>query len=142
MTAIEPMVHKNSRRFFNICPRGKRKPHKERLKDFTAPKDLKAAPVLPHFEVPETQTTPTISKLVVFKEIQDEYPVPEYKLLRVVLFRAYQDLSCHGEYMRDARAWILSSSTDPYSFLWICEHLDISDESVRLFRKFACDTLN
>lgn len=136
------MVHKNSRRFFNVCPRSKRKPHKERLKDFTSPKPLDAAPVLPHYELPEAHTTPTISKLTVFKEIQDDYTVPEYKLLRVILFRAYQDLSCEAEIMRDARAWILSSSTDPYSFLWICEYLDISQESMRLFRKLACDTLN
>jgi hypothetical protein len=141
------MVHKNSRRFFNVCPRGRRKSPKERLKDFTAPRDKETEIlILPQFDPPEVLPPPRPPKTVDFTEIKTDYDVSEFKLLRAVMLRAYQDVVntsfCRQEEMRDARTWILSSSTDVFSFLWMCEHLDISDATVQLFRKKACSTFN
>lgn len=56
--------------------------------------------------------------------------IPEKKLLVAILQRSILDLNCGGHQgdRRDAREWFESGCNKPYSFNWICDHLDISPE--------------
>ena len=58
---------------------------------------------------------------------------PEYRLLSAVVLRAICDLSCTAkqEIRRDARYWFTSDKTDPFSYNWICQHLDIPPQRIR-----------
>lgn len=38
----------------------------------------------------------------------------------------------------DAREWLISESFEPFSFLWICEHLDIPNSKVDYLRAMTC----
>lgn len=59
--------------------------------------------------------------------------------MRAYLWRALKDAECHtscGDYQYSRQLmerrlqtiyWLQSSSTEPYSFLWVCEWLPITD---------------
>jgi hypothetical protein len=51
--------------------------------------------------------------------------VREKKLLLAVLARALSDTLLDGETRRAASLWLSSDDEDKFSFLWICEHLDL-----------------
>jgi hypothetical protein len=60
---------------------------------------------------------------------------PEHALLEAVLQRAVGDLRetsfTDQSDLRTARNWLTSKSKEPWSFLWICDHLELSNS----FRK-------
>lgn len=57
---------------------------------------------------------------------------PELRLAAAVLERAVLDyLQQRGVHKAHTVAWFASSSDQPYSFLWLCEHLEIDAARVK-----------
>jgi hypothetical protein len=67
-----------------------------------------------------------------------EYYNPEKALLYAILTRAIFDYCNVGFDIsqfdsRQADAWIFSRNQKPWSFLWICSHLDLCPQRLRKF---------
>jgi hypothetical protein len=56
--------------------------------------------------------------------------IPEVELWLAVIGQAIEDLS-NPDLCEAAAVWFTSPSEEPATFLWICEHLDISASAVR-----------
>lgn len=70
----------------------------------------------------------------------DRVGSPERNLLAEILIRAITDYMGWSadvqRHVSDARAWLcidrnFPKKIEPFSFMWICEHLDLSHEMVR-----------
>ncbi len=67
---------------------------------------------------------------------RNERRTPEQRLLAAILYRAYEDLTrpinlakCHKEAALD---WFFDDeSKEEFSFLWLCEHLDLNPAAIR-----------
>lgn len=59
--------------------------------------------------------------------------IPERRLLGAILQRAFVDAisSTASPDRREARGWLISDSTHPFSFLWICLILDLDPARIR-----------
>ena len=62
--------------------------------------------------------------------------IGEIALLKACLWRAYRDAAggrtdIRARHKREATAWFFSPSTEPFSFLWIAQHLDRCPRRIR-----------
>lgn len=67
-------------------------------------------------------------------DYSDAGTLPYRSLLGGILARAVLDLCGQGveSYERmGARLWLMSRRTDPFSCIWVCEHLDIDVKRLR-----------
>ncbi len=58
-------------------------------------------------------------------------PVPEIALLQQIIWRAFADLALEITVRREARKWLnkrYPTPFPPFSFQWICEHLDLDPD--------------
>lgn len=62
---------------------------------------------------------------------------PEEALLWAILNRTYLDLRSSRtqltfqHHQREALRWILSEGNEPWTFIWICDHLDLDLDRIR-----------
>lgn len=54
-----------------------------------------------------------------------------YEIAAETLLRAIDDLSLPEESPDNSSKWFISNLTTPYSFLWICFHLNLSPTKIR-----------
>jgi hypothetical protein len=55
----------------------------------------------------------------------------ERKLLCAIIEQAYMDATGRGRQKRDAEEWLNSKRNYPFSFIWICHHLQIDPSIIR-----------
>jgi hypothetical protein len=77
-------------------------------------------------------------------EVYESPSIPERDLLAACLERAIRDILNkpdqtgskeirNNHNCREALGWLRSSSMRPFSFRWLCQHLDISPKAVRRY---------
>lgn len=74
-----------------------------------------------------------------FEEVKSKLRLPEHELLAAMVYRTYLDLFVQNEQhlKRSARAWLRSESEEAWSFLWVCDQLDLSADFIVFMRKLA-----
>ncbi len=63
-----------------------------------------------------------------------ETSIGEKKLLCAVIEQAYMDATgqgCGKRFMMDAQEWLKSDGDSPFSYIWICEELQIDPSIIR-----------
>lgn len=142
-STITPMSGKRGKyNAFNPWPRAK-KPFKLEL--FNAP--LQRFATSSKDDPPRPMTAPSIKdarKPIEYDELRGP-EIPEHKLMTAMIERAlidiYGDAKCPRHDRKSACVWIISEDIDPYSFLWICGELSISDTFIDRVRKLAWHVL-
>lgn len=65
------------------------------------------------------------------KELHSATMAPEYELMLAILDRAIRDAigvkSDANHYRADALRWFWSDSEEPWSYLWLCQMLELTD---------------
>lgn len=76
-------------------------------------------------------------------EIKPLTNLPEHGLLYGILTRALGDLAANTQtkphIQRSAIAWFLSKKEFPFTFIWLAEHLNLTDVFVKRVRQLAKD---
>lgn len=77
---------------------------------------------------------------------ESAYVMPEIKLLIAILVHAIHDAYGKSFCEKDARdaanRWFNSDENNPFSFAWICEHLNINMNTIRKFPYENIELLN
>lgn len=95
---------------------------------------------LPHYELPEKNLWFAVIRTAIV-ELDRWHKRREFKYAIGVQYSLF-DRSVYVPGLRDSEvreiiAWLFDDGRDPFSFLWICDHLDYSDRVVKLIRSVA-----
>jgi len=66
--------------------------------------------------------------------------IKEQNLLCAIMERAILDLKCRNKeriFFKSSKRWFLSKDFSPFSFIWVCYQLGLSDDIVNALRKIA-----
>lgn len=71
-----------------------------------------------------------------YDEFRPQLSLPEHRLLRAMISRSIFDCLALSKDIKPvhrlaAQAFVLSHSTEPWSFNWLCDHTDIDPTKVR-----------
>jgi len=75
------------------------------------------------------------------EDLSDKPATPSKRLIKAFFARAFIDISRHERIIRrDAARWIFSENTDPFSFRWAVDVLELGF-SVTELRSFAINVI-
>ena len=90
-----------------------------------------------------------LKKTIAGERVEDETATGERRLLVAVLARAIYDyrvfyLGKRGskkdrEWGEDAKEWLFSKEKGPFSFLWVCDVLELKPSEIRRFAKYITE---